>query len=77
MEEILNMIQSTFRATGYPLTTVRIWNDVRIYVNLTSKLSFSYDLSQNYKISSTELLPSRAFIVARRLSKEIDLIENV
>ena len=71
MDKQLETIKDTFYATGFTDVRVNLWKDARIYVNLTPKMSFSYDLTQNYNISSPKLLPTKAFIVAQRVRKSI------
>lgn len=54
-------IEGHFKNLGYTGVTVNNWKGKRIYVNLTDSISFSYDLTQDYKISSDVLLDNDIF----------------
>lgn len=54
-------IKGHFKNLGYTEVTVNNWKGKRIYVNLTDSISFSYDLTQDYKISSDALLENKIF----------------
>lgn len=71
METALQLISDTFRLAGYQGVQTNLWNESRIYVNLTSKHSFSYDLTQDFKISSKVKLSAKDFAVARCLIAQI------
>lgn len=55
-----------FKDLGYIDVTVNNWKGVRIYVNLTNTISFSYDLTQDYKIASDALLDTAIFKEANK-----------
>ena len=54
-------IKDHFKNLGFTEVTVNNWKGKRIYVNLTDSISFSYDLTQDYKISSDVLLDKKIF----------------
>lgn len=53
-EEII--IRDYFKDLGHTKVTVNNWQGKRIYVNLPKGITFSYDLRNDYKISSKEWL---------------------
>lgn len=59
-------IKDYFKDLGYVDASVNNWKGVRIYVNLTKDISFSYDLTQDYKVSSEVLLDEELFKEANR-----------
>ena len=63
MERIIN----AFKDIGYVDVKANVWNDVRVYVNLNDERSFSYDMTQDFKISSYIKLTPEEFTVARKL----------
>ena len=71
METTLQLISDTFRSAGYQDVQVNLWNESRIYVNLTSRHSFSYDLTQDFKISSKVKLSAKDFAIARCLITQL------
>lgn len=58
---ITQLITDHFKNLGYLDVTVNNWKGKRIYVNLTDDTSFSYDLTQDYKISSDALLDKEIY----------------
>lgn len=56
-----NNIKDHFKNLGFTDVTVNNWRGKRLYVNLTDSISFSYDLTQDYKISSDVLLDTKIF----------------
>lgn len=56
-----DLIKGHFKDLGYLDVTVNNWEGKRIYVNLTDSISFSYDLTQDYKITSDALLDKKIF----------------
>lgn len=67
MDHIKQLLEGLFGAG----VTYNIWNDARLYVNLKNNTSFSYDLTQNFKISSPQLLKSSDFLIAKRLIPQL------
>lgn len=61
-----NHLKDYFKDLGYVDVTANNWKGVRIYINLTSKISFSYDLTQDYKVSSDALLDPEVFKEANK-----------
>lgn len=57
----------TFKDIGYLDTKMNVWNGVRLYVNLNDERAFSYDMTQNFKISSHIRLTKEEFNTARAL----------
>lgn len=55
------LIADHFKNLGYLDVTVNNWKGKRIYVNLTEDTSFSYDLTQDYKVTSDALLDNKTF----------------
>lgn len=57
----------SFKDIGYINTKINVWKGVRLYVNLNDKRSFSYDMTQDFKISSHIKLTREEFETARDL----------
>lgn len=57
----------TFKDIGYIDAKMNVWNGVRLYVNLNDERAFSYDMTQNFKISSHIRLTKEEFNTARDL----------
>lgn len=56
-----------FKDIGYTNAKMNVWNNVRLYVNLNPERSFSYDMTQGFKISSRIKLTPEEFRTARNL----------
>lgn len=67
MDRIKQLLEDTFGAD----VTYNIWNDARLYVNLKNNTSFSYDLTQNFKISSKEMLSAKVFKQAKAIIPQL------
>lgn len=65
--DIKARVINTFKDIGYLNVKINVWNGVRLYVNLNEERAFSYDMTQNFKISSHIKLTKEEFDCARGL----------
>lgn len=68
---MLDTIKQKFEDLGYTDVKVNVWRGVRIYVNLDTKHTFSYDINQGFKVSSLVLLPKAEFELAKSLIPDL------
>lgn len=66
--EITEQIIQYFKNQGYEKISINLWHEVRLYVNIKGYVPFSYKLDADFKIVSPEMLDTKLFLDARKLT---------